>query len=107
VSFVGIAAFPSSRLPSFAFVGFWSSTCASWGSSIRDSNFVPFVVNLLINGEIEKPSGQYLGLTCDESLKCRGLNLNPGHFSSFTFILVHVENRVCLSRGVQMACVVW
>jgi energy-converting hydrogenase Eha subunit B len=50
------------------------------GSWIRDSNFVLFVVNGLIKGEIEKPSGQYLGLICDESLTCRGLNLNPGHF---------------------------
>jgi hypothetical protein len=24
------------------------------------------VVNVLIKGEIEKPSGQYLGLICDE-----------------------------------------
>jgi hypothetical protein len=31
-------------------------------SRIRNLNFVPFVVNVLIEGEIEKPSGQYLGL---------------------------------------------
>jgi hypothetical protein len=31
----------------------------SW---IQNSNFVPFVVNALIKGEIGKPSGQYLGL---------------------------------------------
>jgi hypothetical protein len=31
----------------------------SW---IRNSNFVLFVVNVLIKWEIEKPSGQYLGL---------------------------------------------
>jgi hypothetical protein len=31
----------------------------SW---IWNSNFILFVVNVLINGEIEKPSGQYLGL---------------------------------------------
>jgi hypothetical protein len=43
------------------------------------------VVNGLIKGEIEKPSGQYVGLICDESLTCRGLNLNPGHFCGFTF----------------------
>jgi hypothetical protein len=36
--------------------------------------------------KIEKPSGQYLGLIGDESLTCRGLNLNPEHFGSFTFI---------------------
>jgi hypothetical protein len=57
----------------------------SW---IRISNFVSFVVNGLINEEFEKLSGQYLCLICDESLTCRDLNLNPGHFGSFTFILV-------------------
>jgi hypothetical protein len=31
----------------------------SW---IQNSNFVLFVVNVLIKGEIEKPSGQYFGL---------------------------------------------
>jgi hypothetical protein len=31
----------------------------SW---IQNSNFVPFIVNVLIKWEIEKPSGQYLGL---------------------------------------------
>jgi hypothetical protein len=32
------------------------------GSWIQTSNFVLFVVNGLIKGEIEKPSGQFLGL---------------------------------------------
>jgi hypothetical protein len=36
--------------------GFW----------IQISNFVLFVVNILIKGEIEEPSGQYLSLICDE-----------------------------------------
>jgi hypothetical protein len=31
----------------------------SW---IQNSNFVLFVVNILIKGDIEKPSSQYLGL---------------------------------------------
>jgi hypothetical protein len=44
-----------------------------------------FVVNGLTKGEIEKLSGQYLGLNYDESLTCKGLNLNPGHFGGFTF----------------------
>jgi hypothetical protein len=44
----------------------------------QTSNFVPFVVNGHMKGEIKKPSGQYLGLICDESLTCRGLNLNSG-----------------------------
>jgi hypothetical protein len=41
-------------------------------------------------------------LICDESLTFRGLNSNLGHFASFTFIFVRVENRICLSRGVQV-----
>jgi hypothetical protein len=32
------------------------------GYWIQASYFVPFVVNGLIKGEIEKPSGQFLGL---------------------------------------------
>jgi hypothetical protein len=31
------------------------------GSWIQTSNFVPFIVNGVIKGEIEKPSGQFLG----------------------------------------------
>jgi hypothetical protein len=40
---------------------FGSSSCASWA---LDSRFklCAFVVNGLINGEIEKPSDQFLGL---------------------------------------------
>jgi hypothetical protein len=59
----------------------------SW---IQNLNFVLFVVNGFIKGEIEKPSGQYLGLICDESLACRGMNSNPGHFGSLNFILCFV-----------------
>jgi hypothetical protein len=62
-----------------------------------------FVVSGLIKGEIEKLSGQYLGLICDESLTCRGLNSNSGHFCGSTLLplsFVRVENHVCLSRGV-------
>jgi hypothetical protein len=46
---------------------------------ILDSNFklCALVVNGLIKGEIEKPSGQFIGLI-DESLTWRGLNSNPG-----------------------------
>jgi hypothetical protein len=36
------------------------------GSWIQILNFVLFVVNVLIKGEIKKPSAQYLGLICDE-----------------------------------------
>jgi hypothetical protein len=58
---------------------------------------VSFVVNALIKGEIEKPSGQYLDLICDKSLTCRGLNSNLEYFSSFTVILWFV-------RRIMFAC---
>jgi hypothetical protein len=41
---------------------------------------VLFVVNGLIKGEIETPSDQCIDFICDESLTCRGLNSNLGHF---------------------------
>jgi hypothetical protein len=33
---------------------------------IQILNFVLFIVNVLINGDIEKPSARYLDLICDE-----------------------------------------
>jgi hypothetical protein len=56
------------------------------GSRIRTLNFVPFVVNGLIKGETEKPSGQYHGLICDESLTCQGLNSNLRHSDGSTIL---------------------
>jgi hypothetical protein len=47
---------------------------------------VSFVINGLIKGEIEKPSGQYLGLICDESLISRDLNSNLGHSNGSTIL---------------------
>jgi hypothetical protein len=41
-------------------------------------------------------------------LTCRCLNSNLGHFSgSTTFILFRLENRVCLSHGMQVAGAAW
>jgi hypothetical protein len=77
---------------------------------VLDSNFklCVFVVNGLIKGEIEKLSGQCLGLMCDESLTGRGLNSNSGYVRLFCLLpLVRLENRICLSRGVQVAGAAW
>jgi hypothetical protein len=41
------------------FLGLLDVLHVSW---IQNSNFVLFVVNILIKGDIEKPSSQYLGL---------------------------------------------
>jgi hypothetical protein len=38
---------------------FWSSRCASCGLRIEIQTLFLGVVNILIKGEIEKPSGQY------------------------------------------------
>jgi hypothetical protein len=45
---------------------------------------------------------------CDESLTWRGLNSNLGQIQ-FVFILslFHLENHVCLSRGVQVVGAAW
>jgi hypothetical protein len=60
---------------------------------------------ILTTNQDEKPSGQYLGLICDESLTCRGLNLNLEHFGSFTFILVSCgESRLLVSWCAGSRC---
>jgi hypothetical protein len=58
----GFAASPSSRWPSSAFLWLLALLAMLHMSWLQNSNFVLFVINVLINGEIEKPSGQYLGL---------------------------------------------
>jgi hypothetical protein len=49
-----------------------------------------FVVNVLFKGEIEKPSGQYLGFICDESLTRLDLNSNSRHFRNSPIIPLFV-----------------
>jgi hypothetical protein len=58
----------------------------------------------IINGSCEKSSGQFLDFDCDKSLTWRGLNLNLGLFCFiFLLSLFRLENRLCLSHGVQVA----
>jgi hypothetical protein len=45
---------------------FWSSSCASCGLEFKVQTLCFCVINVLIKEEIEKPSGQYLGLICNE-----------------------------------------
>jgi hypothetical protein len=41
-------------------------------------------------------------------LTWQGLNSNPGQFYFVLFLsLFHLENRVCLSRGVQVVGAIW
>jgi hypothetical protein len=48
------------------FFGFWSSSCASCGLGFEVQTLCLCIVNVLIKGEIEKLSGQYIGLIYDE-----------------------------------------
>jgi hypothetical protein len=48
------------------FFGFWSCSCASCGLGFKIQTLCLYVVNVLIKGEFEKPSGQYLSLICDD-----------------------------------------
>jgi hypothetical protein len=48
------------------FFGFWSSSYASCGLRFKIRTLCLCVVNVLIKGKIEKPSGQYLDLICDK-----------------------------------------
>jgi hypothetical protein len=57
----------------------------------------------------EKPSGQYLGSMCDESLTCHGLNSNLKSFGGFTFIFVSCGESClliswCAGDRCNMAC---
>jgi hypothetical protein len=77
------------------------------GSWIQTSNFMLFVINGLIKGEIEKLSGQFLGLI----VMCHWLVEVWIQIWDISVILplslFHVENHVCLSRGVQVTGVAW
>jgi hypothetical protein len=48
------------------FFAFLFSSCASCSLGFEIQTLCLCVVNVLIKGEIEKPSGQYFGLICDE-----------------------------------------
>jgi hypothetical protein len=44
-------------------------------------------------------------MICDESLTCQDLNLNPGHFGSFNFILVsYRESHLLISWCTSSRC---
>jgi hypothetical protein len=49
---------------------------------------MPLCCQCTHQGEIEKPSGQYLDLISNEYLTCLGLNLNPENFDGFTLLSI-------------------
>jgi hypothetical protein len=62
------------------FFDFWPSCCASCGRGFKIQTLCLHFVNALVKGEIEKLSGKYFGLICDEQLSCLGSNFNLRNF---------------------------
>jgi hypothetical protein len=85
------------------FLGFFGLLSVLHG--VLDSNFklCDFVVNGLIKGEIEKPSGQFLSfIAMSHWLGKVWIWIWDGSVV-LLLALFHLENRVCLSRDVQVA----
>jgi hypothetical protein len=78
-------------------MGFW----------IQTLNFVIFVVNGLIKGEIEKPSGQFHGLTVMSHWLANIWIQIWDILVVLPISLFHVEKCVILSCGVQVAGAAW
>jgi hypothetical protein len=77
---------------------------------ILDSNFklCDFIVNGLIMGEIEKPSGQFLGLiVMSHWLGKIWIQIRDSFHFIFLLFIFRLENRVFLSCGVQVVGVAW
>jgi hypothetical protein len=107
VPFAGFYGFPSSKWSSWAFFGFLGLLAVLHG--VMDLNFklCVFVINGLIKGDWET-KWSVPWFDCDESLTWQCLNSNPWLFCFvFLLCLFHLENRVCLSRGVQVPGAAW
>jgi hypothetical protein len=79
------------------------------GSWVRTLSFVPFVVNGLIKGEIEKPSDQFLGLIMMSHWLGEVCIRIQDSFVCFTFIFVSVGESYllvswCASGMCGMSC---
>jgi hypothetical protein len=82
---------------------FGSSSCASWGFGFELQTLC-FCCQWIHQGANCETKLSVSWFDCDESLTWRGLNLNPGQFCLFFLLsLFHLKNRICLSRGVQVA----
>jgi hypothetical protein len=105
---VGFCGFPSSRWSSWVFLGFLGLLAMLHG--VLNSNFklCAFVINGLIKGEIEKPSGPLLGLiVMSHWLGEVWIRIRDSFVLFFLLPLFRLENHVCLSRGVQVAVEAW
>jgi hypothetical protein len=76
---------------------------------VSDLNFklCAFVINGIIKEEIEKPSGQFLGLIVMNHWFGEVWIQIWDSLVVLTLSFVHLENRVCLSFGVQVAGAAW
>jgi hypothetical protein len=76
---------------------------------VSDSRFklCAFVVNGLIKGEIEKPSGQFIGLIVMSHWLGKVWIRIQNSLLFYIYPLFRVENHVCLSHGVQVAGAAW
>jgi hypothetical protein len=86
--FVSVAIFPSSRLPSWTFLGFFSLLAVLHG--VLDLNFklCAFCYQWTHQGGDWETKWSVPWFECDESLTWQGLNSKLGHFDNFTFIFV-------------------
>jgi hypothetical protein len=106
VPLVCFCSFPSSKWPSWVFLSFLGLLAVLHGVLDSSLKLYAFVVSGLIKGKIEKPSDQFLGLiVMSHSLGEVWIRI----WDSFVFLLslFHLENRVCFSRGVQVADAAW
>jgi ABC-type multidrug transport system permease subunit len=104
---VGFCGFPSSRWPSWVFLGFLGLLVVLHGVLDLRFKLCIFVVNGLIKGEIEKSSGQFLGLIVMSHWLGEVWIRIQNIFVILPLFLYRVENRICLSRGVQVAGAAW
>jgi uncharacterized membrane protein YcfT len=76
---------------------------------VLDSNIklCAFYCQWTHQGEIEKPSGQFLGLICNESLTCMVCIRIQKVLVVLPQLSVRVENHVCLSCCVQVTDATW
>jgi hypothetical protein len=105
--FVGFCGFPSSRWLSYTFVGFLGLLAVLHGVFYWNFKLCTFVVNGLIKGEIEKPSGQFLVLIVMSHWLGDVWIQIWDSFVLFFFYFVSLENHVCLSRSVQVVGAAW
>jgi hypothetical protein len=105
--FVDLAAFSSSRWPSWAFLDLWSSSCALWGLGFKIQTLC-FVLSM--DSSRRRLKNQVVSTLVWYVIS----HWHAEDWIQFWDILgvlplflVHVENRVCLSHSVQVAGAAW